>query len=174
VKHLRISIAVLAAIGSLATVGSVLAATTSATAVAKVTIARTGLGRVLVDGRGHTLYLFKKDTRAKSACAGQCVAYWPPLITSGKPLAAAGARASLLGTIRRADGLLQVTYNRHPLYTFFQDTKKGQTNGEGLDDFGAHWYAVSPAGTPIANSSTSNQASSGNQSSNSSPGNYGY
>ena len=80
-KHLRIYIVALAAIGSLASVGGALAASTSATAGAKVAVARTGLGRILVDGRGHTLYLFMKDTRSKSACAGQCAAYWPPLVT---------------------------------------------------------------------------------------------
>jgi predicted lipoprotein with Yx(FWY)xxD motif len=61
----------------------------------------------------------------------------PPLISSGKPRAAAGAKASLLGTTRRADGRLQVTYNHHPLYTFVKDTSKGQTNGERVNAFGA-------------------------------------
>ena len=174
-KHLRIYIVAFAAIGSLAVASSVLAATTSAAAGAKVAVARTGLGSVLVDGRGRTLYLFKKDTRSKSACAGQCAAYWPPLVTSGKPLAVTGAKASLLGTIRRADGRLQVTYNHHPLYTFFEDHKKGQTNGEGLDDFGAEWYAVSPAGATVENDNASNaQGGSGSASSNASAGGYGY
>jgi predicted lipoprotein with Yx(FWY)xxD motif len=107
------------------------------------------LGRMLVDSRGRTLYLFEKDKRGKSSCSGACAIAWPPLITSGKPRAAAGAKASLLGTTKRKDGRLQVTYNHHPLYTFVNDTKKGQTNGEGVDAFGAEWYAVSPAGTKI-------------------------
>ena len=107
------------------------------------------LGRILVDGRGHTLYLFAKDKRGKSSCNGACAAAWPPLITSGKPHAAAGAKASLLGTTKRKDGRLQVTYNHHPLYTFVKDTKKGQTNGQGVDAFGAEWYVVSPAGAKI-------------------------
>jgi predicted lipoprotein with Yx(FWY)xxD motif len=141
---------------------------------ASVRIWQSKLGQILVDGRGRSLYLFEKDKRGKSSCNGGCASAWPPLIAASTPRAGAGVKASLLGRTKRRDGRWQVTYNRHPLYTFFQDTKKGQTNGEGLDDFGAHWYAVSPAGTPIANSSTSNQASSGNQSSNSSPGNYGY
>lgn len=114
-----------------------------------VTTASTSLGKILVDSRGHTLYLFAKDKNGKSTCTGMCATFWPPLIAAGKPRATAGARASLLGTTRRADGRLQVTYKRHPLYTFVKDKKKGQTSGEGLNAFGAHWYAVSPAGARV-------------------------
>jgi predicted lipoprotein with Yx(FWY)xxD motif len=120
-----------------------------------VSTTTTSLGRILVDSRGHTLYLFQKDTNGKSACTGQCASFWPPLIATGKPLAAASAKASLLGTTKRADGRMQVTYDHHPLYTFVKDTKKGQTNGEALSAFGAKWYAVSPAGARVAKQSTS-------------------
>jgi len=116
---------------------------------ATVSTIETSLGRIIVDSRGRTLYLFEKDRNGKSACSGQCAAFWPPLITNGKPVARNGARASRIGTIKRADGRLQVTYNHHPLYTFAQDTKAGQTNGEGVDNFGARWYTVSPAGATI-------------------------
>jgi predicted lipoprotein with Yx(FWY)xxD motif len=115
-----------------------------------VSTAKTSLGRVIVKSNGHTLYMFGKDRNGKSACSGQCATFWPPLITSGKPRATGGARASLIGTTRRADGRLQVTYKHHPLYTFAKDKKKGQTNGEGLDAFGAEWYVVSTAGSKIA------------------------
>jgi predicted lipoprotein with Yx(FWY)xxD motif len=113
---------------------------------AVVSTARTSLGRIIVNANGRTLYLFEKDRNGKSACSGQCAAFWPPLITNGKPVARHGARASLIGRIKRADGRLQVTYNHLPLYMFAQDPKVGQTNGEGLDAFGARWYTVSPAG----------------------------
>src|SRR5205823_13468775 len=113
---------------------------------AKVAIANSGLGRILVDGRGHTLYLFAKDKRGRSSCAGQCASFWPPLISSGKPRAAAGAKASLLGTTRRADGRLQVTYNHHPLYTFVQDTSNGQTKREVGNAFVVEWDALSADG----------------------------
>ena len=73
----------------------------------------------------------------------------PPLIASGKPQAVNGAKAVLLGTTRRADGRLQVTYRHHPLYRFSGDTGKGQTSGQGLDDFGGEWWVVSPAGNKI-------------------------
>jgi predicted lipoprotein with Yx(FWY)xxD motif len=115
-----------------------------------VSTASTSLGRIVVNSRGRTLYMFSKDKNDKSACAGMCAKFWPPLIASGKPQASGGARAALLGTTKRADGRMQVTYNRHPLYTFVKDTKKGQTHGEGLTAFGGQWNAVSPAGTKVA------------------------
>jgi predicted lipoprotein with Yx(FWY)xxD motif len=116
---------------------------------AVVSTAKTSLGRIIVNSNGHTLYLFGKDRNGKSACSGQCAAFWPPLIMSGKPGVTGGAKASLIGSTRRADGRLQVTYNHHPLYTFVKDTKAGQTNGEGVNAFGATWAAISPAGTKI-------------------------
>jgi len=114
-----------------------------------VSTSTSSLGRILVDSRGHTLYLFEKDKSGKSTCAGSCAAAWPPLIAAAKPRAGTGAKAALLGTTKRADGRVQVTYNKHPLYTFVKDTKKGQTSGETLDAFGAEWYVLSPAGAKV-------------------------
>ena len=130
-------------------VGTAIAASGSAAPAATVATAPSGLGRILVDGRGRTLYLFEKDRRGRSACSGLCATYWPPLVANGKWLAIKGVKQSLLASIRRADGSRQVTYAGHPLYLFSGDTKRGQTNGEGLTDFGAGWYAVSPAGKKI-------------------------
>jgi predicted lipoprotein with Yx(FWY)xxD motif len=114
-----------------------------------VSTAKTSLGQIIVNANGRTVYLFEKDHNGKSACSGQCAAFWPPLITSGKPSVTGGAKASLIGTTRRADGRLQVTYNHHPLYTFVKDKKAGQTSGEGVNAFGAGWDAISPAGAKI-------------------------
>jgi predicted lipoprotein with Yx(FWY)xxD motif len=114
-----------------------------------VSTATTGLGRILVNSSGRTLYLFAKDKNGKSACTASCAGAWPPLIATGKPRAGAGAKASLLGTTKRTDGRMQVTYNHHPLYLFVKDTKKGQTSGENVDAFGAEWYAVSAAGAVV-------------------------
>lgn len=121
----------------------------SGTAGPVVSTAKNKLGRILVDSRGRTLYLFGKDRSGRSACTGKCATFWPPLIASGTPRAAGGAKASLIGTTKRADGRRQVTYNHHPLYRFVQDTKRGQANGEELSAFGAKWYAVSPAGARV-------------------------
>jgi predicted lipoprotein with Yx(FWY)xxD motif len=143
-------------IALLATVALALAALASLTAIASsatnqpatVKTATSSLGRIVVDGKSHTLYLFQKDKNGKSACSGACAQNWPPLLTKGKPKAGAGAKAALLGTTRRADGTTQVTYNKHPLYTFVGDAgKKGATNGEGLNAFGARWYVVAAKGT---------------------------
>jgi predicted lipoprotein with Yx(FWY)xxD motif len=149
-KALLLTIAALTATFSLAVgLSGAYAAKGSTVTGTKVAVASSRLGNTLVDGRGHTLYLFGKDRRGKSSCIGQCAAFWPPLITAGKPRAVARAKASLLGTTKRPDGRLQVTYNHHPLYTFVKDTKKGQANGEELDVFGAEWYAVTAGGAKV-------------------------
>lgn len=142
-------ILIVAAALSLAGLGTALAASDSGSRAATVSTAKTSLGKVIVNVRGRTLYLFEKDKHGKSACSGACASYWPPLITHGKPLAIGGAKQSLLGTIKRSNGSRQVTYAGHPLYTFVQDTKRGQTNGEGSKLFGAGWDALTPAGKKI-------------------------
>jgi len=135
---------------ALVTLAVVATATAHSTAPAVVKIEQTpSLGKVIANAQGRTLYLFRGDSGTKSACYGQCAKYWPPLLTTGKPVAAAGAMASLLGTATRKDGTVQVTYKGHPLYTFVEDKKSGQTVGEGSNGFGAHWYALAPSGSTI-------------------------
>jgi predicted lipoprotein with Yx(FWY)xxD motif len=107
-----------------------------------VTLHKTSLGKVLATSGGRTLYLYTPDGNNLSNCTGSCVAYWPPLLTKGKPVAGTGVKKSLLGTAKR--GLkLQVTYNGHPLYRYSGDMGAGQTTGEGS---GGTWYAVTAAG----------------------------
>jgi len=107
----------------------------------------TSLGTFLVSA-GHSLYLFEADGRNQSTCTGPCAGTWPPLLTSGRPKAAGGVRAGLLGTTGSGSAE-QVTYNGHPLYTYSGDTKRGDINSQNLELFGAKWYVVSVAGTPI-------------------------
>ena len=147
-KAMGLIITVVAAL-SLAGLTAAIAAGSSASRPATVSTARTGLGRIIVNGQGRTLYLFEKDRRGHSACSGSCATYWPPLLTHGKPVATNGARRALLGTIRRSDGSMQVTYAGHPVYRFLLDSKRGQTKGEGLNDFGGGWDALTPAGKKI-------------------------
>src|SRR6478735_324603 len=116
---------------------------------ATVAVAKTRIGRILVDSKGITLYDFPPDKGTTSVCYGACAALWPPLITKGKPVAGPGVRASLLGTTKRKDGKLEVTYNGHPLYYFVSDRKPGQTIGQGLNQFGGPWWVLSPAGKEI-------------------------
>ena len=137
------------AVLAFAGVGAGVASSGSSVRVAAVGSGSSALGRIIVDSRGHTLYLFEKDRRGASACSGACLVYWPPLLTGGAPAATKGARPSLLGSIRRADGTRQVTYAGHPLYLFSGDARRGQTNGEGLKDFGAGWYVLMPSGKKI-------------------------
>ena len=104
------------------------------------------LGKILVDSGGNTLYLFKKDKGGKSACSGACAQVWPPLTTSGQPKVQGGAKSSLVSTFKRDDGSTQVVYNNWPLYTYTGDSKPGDTNGNDFEQFGAEWYALTPAG----------------------------
>jgi len=143
--------AVLGVIGFLAA-GSVARSATETSA--SVSLRKTNLGPILVNSRGHTLYLFAKDRNGKSACSGSCARFWPPLLSQGKPTAGPGVRSSLIGTTRRSNGSRQVTYNRHPLYTYALDKRAGQTKGEGNSLFGAKWYAVSARGTAVVKAST--------------------
>jgi predicted lipoprotein with Yx(FWY)xxD motif len=113
-------------------------------------VASTRLGNVLVGPNGRTVYLFLADTATRSACnSSGCVQAWPPVLTKGAPKAAAGVNASLLGTIKRADGTTEVTYAGHPLYYFISDKKTGDVTGQGIDAFGAPWYVVAPSGMQI-------------------------
>src|SRR5882724_1981311 len=118
----------------------------AATGAGKVAIEKSPLGRILVDSKGITLYDFVKDKGTTSVCYGACAALWPPLLTKGKPVAGPGVRASLLGTTKRKDGRLEVTYNGHPLYYFVSDRKPGHTASKGINQFGAPWWALSAAG----------------------------
>jgi predicted lipoprotein with Yx(FWY)xxD motif len=128
---------------------------------ALVALGKTAVGKVLVDARGRTLYLFEKDKRGRSACYGTCAAYWPPLVSSAKPRAARGVRASLLGATKRTDGKRQVTYAGQPLYTFSVDNRTGQTSGQGLTDFGGTWTAVAASGRAVTSTASSDGSGGG-------------
>src|SRR3954471_22609371 len=116
---------------------------------AAVGVAESNLGKILVDSNGRTLYLFKNDTGPSSTCDGACASAWPPVTTKGAPVAVDGAAKAKLGTSKRADGTTEVTYNGHPLYTYAGDSSAGMATGQGLDQFGAEWYVVSPAGSKV-------------------------
>jgi predicted lipoprotein with Yx(FWY)xxD motif len=113
---------------------------------AAVAIARTKLGRILVDARGRTLYLFTKDKHARSTCTGRCTRVWPPALVSGAPTPGAGVAKGMLTTHRRAGGERQLVYNGHPLYTLTADTAPGQIAGQGFE---GTWFVVSPAGRGV-------------------------
>lgn len=111
-----------------------------------------GVGTVLVDGRGYTLYLFVPDNHSVSTCYASCAQAWPPLLVPsgvGAAKAGAGVRAARLGSLTRRDGTSQVTYGGWPLYTWVGDTRPGIATGEGRNNLGGCWYAVDAAGNPV-------------------------
>jgi predicted lipoprotein with Yx(FWY)xxD motif len=112
-----------------------------------------GLGEVLVDGEGLTLYQFATDQQgAPSKCVGLCAVEWPPLtLPSGtqRPIAGPGIKSSLLGTAPRSDGSIQITYNGWPLYTWPQDKAPGEATGQGLTNLGGRWWVVDAAGDGV-------------------------
>ena len=105
------------------------------------------LGQILTDGDGNTVYLFEKDEDGTSSCSGECATEWPPVTTSGSAKAGNGADQSLISTTKRDDGSMQVTYDGHPLYLYAGDTGPGDATGNGLELYGAEWYAVTPDGS---------------------------
>jgi predicted lipoprotein with Yx(FWY)xxD motif len=122
-------------------------ASSGAGSVGVVKAAKVGdLGTIIVDSEGLTLYDFHKDKGGKSSCYGACAGAWPPLLTEGEPKAEAGAMASQLGTTKRKDGTVQVTYAGWPVYTYVGDKGPGEANGNDFSQFGAQWYALMPNG----------------------------
>jgi predicted lipoprotein with Yx(FWY)xxD motif len=103
-------------------------------------------GQVIVDNKGFTLYDFHKDKGDNSSCYGGCEKAWPPALTEGEPQVGGGAMSSKIGMTERKDGTLQVTYAGHPMYTFSEDKKPGEANGNDTSAFGAQWYALHPNG----------------------------
>ena len=134
----------------------------SAHGSATVDVANSGLGKILVDSQGRTLYLFKKDAGTKSTCFGACATKWPPVRVTSKPTVSNGLTASKAGTTKRSDGKPEVTYNGHPLYLFVGDQKPGDTNGQGVNAFGGSWFAVSPAGIQVSGTAPTAPSSGGN------------
>lgn len=123
---------------------------------ATLTIRKTALGDVLANARGHTLYWYAKDrVGGPSTCTGPCAAAWPAV--RGEAAAARGVRlAGKLGSVRDGDGIVQATYDGHPLYTYAQDLAPGQTYGNGV---GGVWHLIT--GADLATSASSGPGPSG-------------
>jgi predicted lipoprotein with Yx(FWY)xxD motif len=112
---------------------------------AKVTVVDSDYGRVIANGKGEAFYLFDKEDTKKAECYGACASVWPPVLTKGKPRAGNGVKAGLLGTTKRANGKLQVTYAGHPLY-YYVDDAPGTILCHDVDEFGGLWLVVKPNG----------------------------
>jgi len=125
-----------------------------------------GVGTVLVNGQGQTLYMLTSEKGGKITCtqANGCTQAWPEtLLTNGATAATAGSgvQSSLLGTVKDASGNLEVTYNHWPLYTFPGDPGPGVAKGQGLTSFGGTWYVLNGSGNPVTSSPSGNAASGG-------------
>jgi predicted lipoprotein with Yx(FWY)xxD motif len=142
---------------------SAAASTGSGLDAALRTTTNAALGPIVIDGSGRTLYRFDKDSASPptSNCTGACAALWPPVLV-GTQINLTGINRDLLGTIKRADGTVQLTLHGWPLYRYAGDSAPGQTNGEGI---GGTWFAVKPTGAKALPGNASGNAS-GNTGSN--------
>jgi predicted lipoprotein with Yx(FWY)xxD motif len=146
-RHHLTSVAIVAAVGLGLAVGSQGA---DAAQGVEVQVSDQGpYGAHLTDAKGMSLYLFEADSKLKSTCYDACAKAWPPLLANGEPTAGQGVDKSMLATLKRKDGSAQLTYNGWPLYHFVKDKQVGDTNGQGINGFGAEWYLVSPEGKTV-------------------------
>jgi predicted lipoprotein with Yx(FWY)xxD motif len=114
----------------------------------RITAEDSQFGRVLFDANGQVVYVFEIDRRNRSSCTStECVRAWPPVLTEEEPTAGEGVDASLLGTIRRSDGMRQVTYDGRPLY-FYEHEGPGEIKCHNIDLHGGLWWVVTPSGDP--------------------------
>ncbi|HEY2437811.1 MAG TPA: hypothetical protein VGH93_11565 [Solirubrobacteraceae bacterium] len=132
-----------------ATSGSTKKAQPAVAANSAITLRKTALGKALADANGRTLYLFAGDRPNVSTLSAAGRAVWPAFRAGSLPQAAGGAAAARIGTATAAGGATQISYNGHPLYYYVGDHKPGQTGGQGLNEFGGRWYALSALGAAI-------------------------
>lgn len=114
-----------------------------------------GFGTYLADETGRGVYVFKSDTQgksgkdAKSDCYDECALDWPPVLTKGAPKATGAVKKDLLGTMKRRNGNMQVTYNGWPLYLYVADASPGGPRGQDLSQYGAKWHLIRPDGSLV-------------------------
>ena len=137
----------LAAVGCGSSVGSASATPVGSPRAALLTVVKTKYGRAIADRKGEALYLFTADGRGPSKCYDACAKAWPPLLTRGAPQVGRGLNASAVGTRRRSDGKLQVTYKGRPLYYFVGDSP-GNILCQNVNEYGGDWLVVLPSGAP--------------------------
>jgi predicted lipoprotein with Yx(FWY)xxD motif len=105
-------------------------------------------GQILADGSGQAFYLFGKEHSSRSQCYGACAHKWPPVLVKGNPRAGPGGQGRLLGTARRRDGKLQLTYAGHAMY-YYEGDSPGRVLCQGVNEFGGPWLVVQPNGKPV-------------------------
>jgi predicted lipoprotein with Yx(FWY)xxD motif len=115
----------------------------------KLQLRKTKAGKILANSRGFTLYMFTKDKPNMDNCDATCQRFWPPLTAKAKVAGGPGVKKSLIGTIKLANGKKQVTYAKHPLYTYVGDSEPGETSYIGVFASGGRWYALNGAGKVV-------------------------
>ena len=148
-KHGAFALAILVALAAtlaVATNGAE-ATNTSTPADARLILHKSEFGKVIFDSNGNVVYMFGRDKTATSTCYGICAKAWPPLLTKSTPSVGTGLNANLLGTTKRKDGSLQVTYNHHPLYFYSADTH-GKIMCQHAVMHGGIWLVLKANGTP--------------------------
>ena len=140
------------------------AAASAAAAITVATASVPGVGTVLVNGAGRTIYVLTSEAGGKLTCTDDngCTKVWPDTeLPAGKAaaIAGAGAQASQLGTVKSPDGKLYVTYAGYPLYTFSGDSGSGMAAGQGIVSYGGTWETVTPAGALVTAKSPAPTAS---------------
>jgi predicted lipoprotein with Yx(FWY)xxD motif len=138
-KKLTVAILILAGCGSSSTAAPDAARDTA------IVVKSSQFGRMLFNSKRQAIYVFQRDTRNRSNCHGACAKAWPPVYTKGKPRALDGVRKSLLGTTRRKDGHLQVTYAGKPLY-YYAHEGPGQVLCHNVNLNGGYWWVIGPDG----------------------------
>ena len=113
-----------------------------------------GFGAILTGPNGMTLYTHAGDTATESTCTGACATAWPPLATTAQPTAGPGVTGQL-GTVSRADGATQVTYDGHPLYYWQGDTKAGDVTGNDVEGFSVATVSAGGAKPPASEAAPS-------------------
>ena len=148
-KHGAFALAILVALAATLAVGTngAEATNTSTPAHAKLILHKSEFGKVIFDSNGNVVYMFGRDKTATSTCYGICAKAWPPVLTKGAPNVGPGLNASLLGTTKRKDGSLQVTYNHHPLY-FYSADMHGKIMCQHAVMHGGIWLVLKANGTP--------------------------
>lgn len=131
--------------GKMASDDAMKAEVSMAAAGKQVKVVSSQYGRVIADRKGEAFYLFDKEDGKRSECYGACAKAWPPVLTKGKPKAGAGAKQGLLGTTKRRNGKLQVTYAGQPLY-YYVDDSPGTILCHDVEEFGGLWLVVKPNG----------------------------
>jgi predicted lipoprotein with Yx(FWY)xxD motif len=140
------SLLALAVTAAVLAAGGLLARSSLAATKASVSVGKSNYGQILFDGRGYALYAFTRDPRGRATCYGACAKAWPPFVVKVRPSAGNGTKSSLIGTVRRRDGKLQVTYGGRPLYYYVGDTRPGLVLCQDVNEFGGLWLVVRGTG----------------------------